>query len=324
MLVVLGSINADLVFRVKSLPRPGETVLCAGFAFHHGGKGANQAAAAARSGGKVRFVGRIGEDSWGALLRRGLEDAGVDTSLLETSPRSSGIAAIAVDESGENAIVVASGANLDVTAEQLDRAGLTSADTLLCQNEIPLAVTREALERARGAGARTILNCAPATSGANALLDLVDVLVVNHGEACALLERDLPPEPAARALASERRSCVLTLGRQGALAVGLRGPGTSPPCRCGRSTPPVRATPSPVCWRRASISACPGWRRSRAQAWQLASPARGRGPAADNRPAPRSPRIEISYRPSSRSLRVERRQTSGRRSHRGARTEPAP
>ncbi len=223
MLVVLGSINADLVFRVKSLPRPGETVLCAGFAFHHGGKGANQAAAAARSGGKVRFVGRIGEDSWGALLRRGLEDAGVDTSLLETSPRSSGIAAIAVDESGENAIVVASGANLDVTAEQLDRAGLTSADTLLCQNEIPLAVTREALERARGAGARTILNCAPATSGANALLDLVDVLVVNHGEACALLERDLPPEPAARALASERRSCVLTLGRQGALAVGPAG-----------------------------------------------------------------------------------------------------
>lgn len=223
MLVVLGSINADLVFRVKSLPRPGETVLCAGFAFHHGGKGANQAAAAARSGGKVRFVGRIGEDSWGALLRRGLEDAGVDTSLLETSPRSSGIAAIAVDESGENAIVVASGANLDVTAEQLDRAGLTSADTLLCQNEIPLAVTREALERARGAGARTILNCAPATSGVNALLDLVDVLVVNHGEACALLERDLPPEPAARALASERRSCVLTLGRQGALAVGPAG-----------------------------------------------------------------------------------------------------
>lgn len=223
MLVVLGSINADLVFRVKSLPRPGETVLCAGFAFHHGGKGANQATAAARSGGKVRFVGRIGEDSWGALLRRGLEDAGVDTSLLETSPRSSGIAAIAVDESGENAIVVASGANLDVTAEQLDRAGLTSADTLLCQNEIPLAVTREALERARGAGARTILNCAPATSGVNALLDLVDVLVVNHGEACALLERDLPPEPAARALASERRSCVLTLGRQGALAVGPAG-----------------------------------------------------------------------------------------------------
>ncbi|MCS6878271.1 MAG: ribokinase [Geminicoccaceae bacterium] len=223
MLVVLGSINADLVFRVESLPRPGETVSCASFAFHHGGKGANQACAAARAGAVVRFVGCVGEDAWGPVLRRGLEEAGVDTSLLATSPRPSGTAVIAVDETGENAILVASGANLDVSADQLDRAGLGKGTTLLCQNEIPLATTRAGLARGRALGARTILNFAPAVAGALAVLDEVDVLVVNHGEATRLLDRDLPPEAAVRALASHTRTCVLTLGRDGALAVGPEG-----------------------------------------------------------------------------------------------------
>lgn len=223
MLVVLGSINADLVFRVARLPRPGETVLCPGWSFAHGGKGANQATAAARMGARVRFAGRVGADAWGPILRRGLEEAGVDTSLLSDSAKPSGTAVIAVEDSGENAILVASGANLEVEAEQLAGAGLGPGTTLLCQNEIPLAQTRAALARARAAGARTIWNLAPAAAVAADALEPVDVLIVNRGEAAALLGHEARPEEAARALAGPARTCVVTLGREGAIAIGPAG-----------------------------------------------------------------------------------------------------
>ncbi|MCS6780561.1 MAG: ribokinase [Geminicoccaceae bacterium] len=223
MLVVLGSINADLLFRVARLPRPGETVLCPSWSFAHGGKGANQAAAAARMGARVRFAGRVGADAWGPILRQGLEEAGVDTSLLADSAKPSGTAVIAVEDSGENAILVASGANLEVDAEQLAGVAFGPGTTLLCQNEIPLAQTLAALARARAAGARTIWNLAPAVAVSADALDPVDVLIVNRGEAAALLGHEAEPEATARALAGPARTCVLTLGREGAIAVGPEG-----------------------------------------------------------------------------------------------------
>ncbi len=220
MLVVLGSINADLVLEVARLPRPGETVLCPGWRLAHGGKGANQAAAAARLGARVRFVGRIGPDPWGPVLRQGLVEAGVEVDLLAASPRPSGTAVIAVDPAGENQILVASGANLDVSQDQLDGAGLGPGTTLLCQNEIPLGVTLEALARARAAGARTILNLAPAAALPARALDPVDLLIVNRHEAATLTGGMGDPRAAAAALAGPGRCCVLTLGSEGALAIG--------------------------------------------------------------------------------------------------------
>jgi len=223
MLLVLGSINADLVLEVETLPGPGETVLCPGWRLAHGGKGANQAAAAAKLGARVRFFGRIGSDPWGPLLRRGLEEAGVEVDGLASSPRPTGTAVIAVDRAGENLILVASGANLDVSLDQLGGAELGPGTTLLCQNEIPLPVTLAALERARAAGARTILNLAPAAALPAGALDPVDLLLVNEHEAAALLGAACEPEAAAAALAGPQRTCVLTLGRAGALAIGPDG-----------------------------------------------------------------------------------------------------
>ncbi len=223
MLLVLGSINADLVFEVEALPRPGETVLCPGWRLAHGGKGANQAAAAARLGARVRFLGRVGPDPWAPLLRQGLVEAGVEVEGLRTSPRPSGTAMIAVDRRGENLILVASGANLDVSLDQLDGEPLGPATTLLCQNEIPLEVTLAALARAKAAGARTILNLAPAAVLPEGALEPVDLLVVNEHEATTLRGREASPEETVRALAGPRRTCVLTLGARGAIAVGPEG-----------------------------------------------------------------------------------------------------
>ena len=113
MLIVPGSINADLLFKVEHLPRPGETVLCPGYVMAPGGKGANQAAAAAKAGAEVVFVGHVGDDAYGPVVRGLLEEAGVDCAQLRVSSRPTAIAVIGVDAAGENAIIVASGANLD-------------------------------------------------------------------------------------------------------------------------------------------------------------------------------------------------------------------
>lgn len=218
MLVVFGSVNADLVYQIERIPRPGETVLCEGWSFAAGGKGANQAAAAAKAGGEVAFVGCVGGDAHGPTLRQGLEAVGVDCSRMRLSPRPSGTAVIAVERDGENAIIVASGANLDVSVDQLPQLNL--GDTLLCQNEIPTEATFAALRRARVAGARTILNLAPAASIPDHVLKDVDVLVVNEHEAQALVGNQGSPIESARSLAaSHGLSCVVTLGVMGAIAI---------------------------------------------------------------------------------------------------------
>jgi len=224
MLLVFGSLNADLVFQVEALPRPGETVLCPGYQLAAGGKGANQAAAAAKAGAAVRMVGHVGADSFGQFLREALAAAGVDGAKIATSEAATGIAVIGVDRSAENQIMVASGANLDSHAGQIEDAELGPGVTALCQNEIRPEATFALLERAKARGARTILNLAPAGEVPEGVLDALDLLVVNQIEAATAAGAQGDPAVLARDLAVRHGlTCVVTLGGAGALALGPDG-----------------------------------------------------------------------------------------------------
>ena len=136
MLLVFGSLNVDMLFKVDTLPRPGETVLCPSYELAPGGKGANQAAAAAKAGAEVRMVGHLGADSFGGFTRGEMAKAGVDCASIATSNQATATAVIGVDAAGENQIIVASGANLDTRADQVSDDDLSAKVTLLCQNEI--------------------------------------------------------------------------------------------------------------------------------------------------------------------------------------------
>ena len=225
MLVVLGSVNADLLFKVQKLPAPGETVLCPGYTMAPGGKGSNQAAAAAKAGADTRFIGQLGDDAYGPVVRELLLEAGIDCSGLEVSAKPTAIAVIGVDEAGENAIIVASGANLDTAADQVPDDLLGPSTTVLCQNEIRMAETAAILARGKAAGAMTILNLAPAGPLAAEVLDTLDVLVVNEIEAqmAAGSAGGEPLELARRLAKSHHLTCVVTLGAAGAIAVGPDG-----------------------------------------------------------------------------------------------------
>ncbi|HEX5078232.1 MAG TPA: ribokinase [Geminicoccaceae bacterium] len=225
MILVFGSLNADLVFRVPALPRPGETVLCPGYALEPGGKGANQAAAAAKAGAAVRMVGCVGNDSFGDVLRKRLAQAGVDCAGVAATSETTGVAVIGVDPAGENQIIVASGANLAASAAQVGEAELHTGVTLLCQNEVPPEATFALLERAARHGARTILNLAPAAPVPPGVLDALNVLVVNEIEAAMAAGRaaGVPGDPqalAANLAARHDLVCVVTLGAAGAIARG--------------------------------------------------------------------------------------------------------
>lgn len=186
MITVFGSLNVDLLFNLDRLPAPGETVLTREIVQLPGGKGANQATAAARAGARTRFVGCVGEDGLGAPVLDSLSAAGCDVSGVRAVPGATGTAVVMVERSGENQIVVGSGANMAVTAALLDGIGLGSGDTLVCQMEIPQAATEEALAAAKRAGARTVLNLAPARPLSPEVLRTVDLLVLNQGEAAVL------------------------------------------------------------------------------------------------------------------------------------------
>ncbi len=192
-ITVVGSANVDLVARCARLPRPGETVTDAAFERVPGGKGANQAVAAARLGAEVRFVGRVGADR---LVLRSLEREGVDVSAVSADDGESGVALILVEKSGENVIVVASGANARLRPEDVD---VGDADAVLCQLEIPVA----AVEAAAAQAPFFCLNAAPARAVPAELLRRADLVVVNRYELEALAET--PPLVA------------LTLGAEGAV-----------------------------------------------------------------------------------------------------------
>jgi ribokinase len=173
-IAVVGSINLDLVARCERLPRPGETLTEATFERVPGGKGANQALAAARLGAGVSMIGAVGSDSFAAEALALLEAGGVDLCAVRRMEQPTGVALIVVGEDGENQIVVAPGANAEAEAGD----GLEEADAVLCQLEIPIAAVAEAVRRARF----TCLNAAPARVLPDGLLDDVDLLVVNRYE----------------------------------------------------------------------------------------------------------------------------------------------
>ncbi|SMG05966.1 ribokinase [Paraburkholderia susongensis] len=224
---VVGSLNMDLVVRAPRLPHPGETLAGRTFAQVAGGKGGNQAVAAARLGARVSMLGCIGADANGAQLRAGLEAEGIDCAALETGTQVSGVALITVDDASQNAIVIVAGSNGEVTPDTIARheAALSDADVVVCQLETPPQAVRAALAAARRLGKTVILNPAPATGALPAdWLPLVDYLIPNELEATAL--SGLPvdsPEDAARAAAALRaagaRNVLVTLGARGVCAM---------------------------------------------------------------------------------------------------------
>jgi ribokinase len=224
--VVLGGLNMDLVVRVPRLPRPGETVTGEGLVRAAGGKGANQAVAAARLGGEVSMIGRVGRDVFGRELTAALRDAGVSTRCVSGSDHPTGAALIEVDDAGENAIAVAPGANLDLLPEDIPARAIEEAHVVVAPLEAPLACVEEAFRLARGRGARTVLNTAPAVRVPESLLRYSDVIVANEHEAAVLLGRaELSAADeldALRALRSQpEQVVVITLGDRG--AIGLAG-----------------------------------------------------------------------------------------------------
>lgn len=224
MILDFGSINMDLVVPVTTLPRPGETVLCEGYVTKPGGKGANQAVAAARAGAAVAMAGAVGRDGFGEALRANLAREGVDTTLIAESDRPTGVAYICVDRAAENFIAVAQGANLAPRATQVPDDRLGPGTLVLMQMEIPAEENWALLRRARAAGARTVLNVAPAAAVPATALEDLDVLIVNAIEAEMVaghlgLPAEAPAE-AAQAIATRcGLTCVVTLGAAGALAV---------------------------------------------------------------------------------------------------------
>ncbi|MCD9874086.1 ribokinase [Streptomyces guryensis] len=216
-IVVLGSTNMDLVTYVEKAPQRGETVTGREFRTIPGGKGANQAIAAARAGATVSMIGAVGNDAYGTRLRSTLEDSGVDTDLLRTVEGPSGTAHIVVDDEGGNSIVVISGANGTVDHLVLGDDGLiASADALLLQLEIPLAAVLAGARAARAHGVRTILTPAPAQPLPLELFAATDLLVPNEHEAATLTGRT-DPRSAAVALLDEVPEVVVTLGAAGSL-----------------------------------------------------------------------------------------------------------
>jgi len=224
--LVVGSSNTDMVIRVPRLPRPGETILGGTFAMAAGGKGANQAVAAARAGGRVTLIARVGDDVFGERAMAGFEADGIDTRfVLRTPGAASGVALIDVDESGENSISVASGANARLSAEDVDTAAaaFAAADIVLVQLESPLEAVEAAARKAGERGVPVVLNPAPARPLEDGLLRRVAVLTPNEHEAQVLTGIAVTDEASARSAAARLRArgprtVVITLGERGVYA----------------------------------------------------------------------------------------------------------
>lgn len=222
MVVVFGSINLDLVARVPRFPAPGETLTGTAFATAPGGKGANQALAARRAGAAVAIFGAVGRDAFAGDALVNLRAAGVDLAGVQTVDAPTGIALIHVDDRGENAITVIPGANALASVDRVPATALRPDVTFLMQLEVPLSETIALAARAKAAGARVILNAAPAAPLPEAFLRDLDVLVVNKHEAAALAAAwrmaPAPDEFVARARERFGVTVVITLGVAGAVS----------------------------------------------------------------------------------------------------------
>ncbi|RQP22914.1 ribokinase [Albitalea terrae] len=209
------------MLRCARLPQPGETVHGEDFRTAPGGKGANQAVAAARLGGRVEFIGCVGDDAFGTEARTALEREGVGTTHLRTrADVPTGVAMILVEQSGQNSIALAAGANACLDLAQVDdaAAAIAGASLLVCQLESPLDAVRHAIGIARRHGVLVLLNPAPAQTLPPALLAEVDILVPNESEAALLVGADAPREPTALALALKAQgpdTVIVTLGEDG-------------------------------------------------------------------------------------------------------------
>ncbi len=231
-ITVVGSLNMDLVVRSPRIPRPGETIIGSGFRHVPGGKGSNQAVAAARLGAQVSLVGRVGQDGFANSLLENLAADDVDHSfVIQDREAATGVALIVVDDAGQNTIVVASGANmrLSPTDVQAAEAVIAGADALLLQLESPLETVLRAAQVARAHQVKVILNPAPARALSAELLALVDVLIPNESETVLLTGMPVGSQAEAKAAADAllRRgvgSVILTLGEQGALLAQEAGP----------------------------------------------------------------------------------------------------
>jgi ribokinase len=226
-ITVLGSLNMDISVTVPRLAGPGETVLGSAARLQPGGKGANQAVAAARLGASVRMAGCCGDDAFGSALRSALQAAGVDvTAVRVLAGVPSGLALITVDATGENSITVAPGANGLAGPPEAAATAAAPSDALVMSAEIPVPVLAAALDQARAAHLMTVLNLAPAPPDASGLLKAgVDWLVVNAPEAAAILGRPVAGPDAAQAAAADLAGSgaghvVITLGPDGAVLAG--------------------------------------------------------------------------------------------------------
>jgi ribokinase len=225
-IVVVGSANTDMVIRVDRIPGPGETVIGHEFVIAPGGKGANQAVAAARLGADVAFVARLGTDTFGDRAVAGYEDEGIDTSFIARDPdAASGVALIFVDDAGENTIAVASGANARLTPHDVERAAemIAGAHVLLVQLEVPLDAVSRAIELAHDAGAQVILNPAPAREIPASLLSKVSIITPNEHEIKVVVGTGDREHALDKILEAGVHTALVTLGARGVLwATGER------------------------------------------------------------------------------------------------------
>ena len=230
-MTIVGSLNMDLVIHAPRIPKPGETIIGGEFHAIPGGKGANQAVAAARLGASVSMIGRIGRDAFSVSLLENLVASGVDHQyVIQDENAATGTALIVVDDRGQNSIVVASGANMQLTPADVEagRSAIASSDVLLLQLESPLETVCRAAELARAHGVTVILNPAPARPLPDSLLSQVDVLIPNESETAILTElpvnsRGEIERAAVQLLESGVSTAILTLGGDGALLCSADG-----------------------------------------------------------------------------------------------------
>jgi ribokinase len=221
-IVVVGSLNMDLVVRTPRLPTIGETIIGSDFRTFPGGKGANQAVAAARLGGSVKMIGRVGSDSFGETLLETVAQARVDTAhILQDPQAATGVAFITVDTNGQNTIVVASGANAKLDPEDIDKAeeAFIGAEVLLLQLESPLSAVNRAIDLARRHGLRVVLNPAPAQLLDVDFLSRVDYLVPNQTELALLTGMESTSDAVNALAALGLQRVIVTLGDAGVLVV---------------------------------------------------------------------------------------------------------
>lgn len=221
-ILIIGSLNADLVVRSPRFPQPGETISGEDLQIIPGGKGANQAVAAARQGANVAIVGRVGSDSFGPFLVENLKSNQVDTSHVSNDAAATGTAIIVVDSNGQNSIVLSSGANGQVNRQDVDSA--PAAKILLLQFEIPMDAVLYAAKRYKAMGTTVILNPAPAREIPEELLALIDILIPNETELGLIANKQVTDIHSAESAAKELiqrgvKTVIVTLGANGALLV---------------------------------------------------------------------------------------------------------